>query len=257
MSVVRAVRDVRVPGSGRGRPDWTGDRAQRSAEQSERDRTVVFRRDNRDSKSPDTFTRQLETLRAQPRPETDEQDGFLEEAETGYDREPAQLAPRMAPAITPAPSSPTYGRDSGSSTPVSDQSPYTTSQPTSVIAADTIWRGDMESNGDVHIHGQYQGTITSRTDIFVSEDAEADATLIANSVVVAGNVKGTIRATTRLEILPQGRISGEVIAPTVVAHDGSRINATVRMTLTAEEQAGSPPRVSTTTRRTARSASRY
>ncbi len=237
----------------------------RSAEQSERDRIVVFRRDNRDSnKNPETFSRQLETLRQQPAARRDDRgdqdDEFEPEAEDVYDHEPVRDTPPRQSTLPQGSAFPAYGRDSAPLTGPgmdNDQSAYSTSQPTSVVAADTIWRGDMESNGDVHIHGQFQGTVTARTDIFVSEDAEADATLIANSVVIAGNVKGVIRASTRLEILPQGRISGEVIAPTVIAHDGARVNATVRMTLTPEEQAGTPPRVSTTTRRTSRPGVRY
>ncbi len=225
---------------------------------------MVFRRDNRDSnKTPETFSRQLETLRQQPAARRDDRgdqdDEFEPEAEYVYEQESARETPPR-PGPQPQSAFPAYARESAPSGGAGmdiDQSPYSTSQPTSVIAADTIWRGDMESNGDVHIHGQFQGTVTARTDIFVSEDAEADATLVANSIVVAGNVKGVIRASTRLEILPQGRISGEIIAPTVVAHDGARVNATVRMTLTAEEQAGTPPRVSTSNRRTSRSGVRY
>lgn len=226
---------------------------------------MVFRRDNRDSsKNPETFSRQLETLRQQPAARRDErgdqEDEFEPEAEYVYDQEPARETPPRTSTPPQGGTSPAYGRDSTPSTGAgmdNDPSAYSSSQPTSVVAADTIWRGDMESNGDVHIHGQFHGTVTARTDIFISEDAEADATLVANSIVIAGNVKGVIRASTRLEILPQGRISGEVIAPTVIAHDGSRVNASVRMTLTAEEQAGTPPRVSTTNRRTSRSGVRY
>ena len=227
---------------------------------------MVFRRDNRDNKNPETFSRQLETLRQQPATRRDDRgeqdDEFEPEAEYVYDQEPArETPPRQGPQSPGGGTFPAYARET-SGQPVGagmdlDPSPYVASQPTSVVAADTIWRGDMESNGDVHIHGQFQGTVTARTDIFVSEDAEADATLVANSIVIAGNVKGVIRASTRLEILAQGRISGEIIAPTVVAHDGSRVNATVRMTLTAEEQAGTPPRVSTSNRRTSRSGVRY
>ncbi len=227
---------------------------------------MVFRRDNRDNKNPETFSRQLETLRQQPAGRRDDRgdqqdDEFEPEAEYVYDQEPARETPPRQDTQPQGGGFSTYAREPAGQ-PIgagmdNDPSPYIASQPTSVVAADTIWRGDMESNGDVHVHGQFQGTVTARTDIFVSEDAEADATLIANSIIIAGNVKGVIRASTRLEILPQGRINGEIIAPTVVAHDGSRVNATVRMTLTAEEQAGTPPRVSTSNRRTSRSGVRY
>ncbi len=221
---------------------------------------MVFRRENRDNRNADNFNRQIESLRQAP-----QQDDAAQEPEgveeVSYTLEAADERPAPPPA-RPQSSGPftAYPRDSAPSYSASpDAAPMSNNanQPTSVIAADTIWRGDLESNGDVHVHGQIQGTITARTDIFVSEDAEADATLIANSIVVAGNVKGVLRATSRLEVLPQGRISGEIIAPTVVAHDGSRVNASIRMTLTAEEQAGTPPRISTSNRRSSRSGVRY
>ena len=207
---------------------------------------MVFRRDNRD-RNPEAFSRQLDNLRQQSEARADN-DAF-DEDESDYpyaDEAPREQAARTAPTA--------YGRgfedgpadEPGYATP---NAPFTTNQPTSVIAADTVWRGDLESNGDVHVHGHMQGSITSRTDIYVSEDAEADATLAANAIVIAGNVRGTVRATSRLEVLPQGRINGEIIAPTIVAHDGCRINAAVRMTLTPDEQAGTPVRVSTTSRR--------
>ncbi|HEV2528719.1 MAG TPA: polymer-forming cytoskeletal protein [Thermomicrobiales bacterium] len=223
---------------------------------------MVFRRENRDSRdnrNAESFNRQIETLRQSP-PADDTQREPEEFEEVSYSLEPANES-AAAPNRQQLPGSySAYGRDNAPSYPTTPDAAtmsYTANQPTSVIAADTIWRGDLESNGDVHIHGQVQGTITARTDIFISEDAEADATLIANSIVVAGNVKGVLRATTRLEVLPQGRITGDVIAPTVIAHDGSRVNASVRMTLTAEEQAGTPPRVSTTGRRSSRTGARF
>jgi cytoskeletal protein CcmA (bactofilin family) len=226
---------------------------------------VVFRRDNRDTKQPETFARQLEPVRqAAPPPEAEDEmeDQYEQEATYTFEtpaREPApaERQPERGGSAYQGYQSRDQRTTTYQTTPDAGAMSYTSNQPTSVIAADTVWRGELESNGDVHIHGQMQGTITARTDIFVSEDAEADATLVANAIVIAGNVKGVIRATTRLEVLPQGRVSGEIIAPTLIAHDGSRVNASVRMTLTPEEQAVTPPRISTGTRRTSRATARY
>lgn len=216
-------------------------------EQNVRDPIVVFRRDNRD-KNPESFSRQLDDLRQQPVDQAGSEE-YDDESDYAYEED----APRQPPARAYQRQPETRAQDRSGYIEVGDG--YPVSQPTSVIAADALWRGDLESNGDIHVHGQVQGSITARTDIFVSEDAEVDATLIANAIVIAGAVRGTVRATSRLEILAQARVSGELISPTLVVHEGSRVNSTIRMTLTAEEQAGTPPRVAPTTRR--RSATRF
>ena len=59
-------------------------------------------------------------------------------------------------------------------------------------------------------------------DIFVAEEANVDATLLAANVVIAGVVKGSIRCGSRFEILPTGRVSGEIQSPTLVVHEERR-----------------------------------
>lgn len=108
---------------------------------------------------------------------------------------------------------------------------------TSIISPEATWRGDLQTNGTVHVQGRVEGSITAREDIFIAEDADVDATVVANAIVIAGNVKGSVRAQSRLEILPEGRISGEIIAPTLIIHEGAHVTSTVRMTLTEDERA--------------------
>src|SRR5690606_19356929 len=45
---------------------------------------------------------------------------------------------------------------------------------TSVIALETVWRGDLESRGSIHIHGKVEGTVTAAREIYVAEGAEVD-----------------------------------------------------------------------------------
>ncbi|MER3484920.1 MAG: hypothetical protein C4345_01990, partial [Chloroflexota bacterium] len=100
---------------------------------------------------------------------------------------------------------------------------------TTVIARNATWKGELSSEGAVHIHGHLEGTVRARTDIFVAEEAEVDATLTAERVVVAGTVKGSIRSGARFEALPTGRITGDVQTPTIVVHEGAIINGQFRM----------------------------
>lgn len=100
---------------------------------------------------------------------------------------------------------------------------------TSVIAHGTAWSGNLESTGSLHVHGRADGTLTARNSIFIAEDAEVDANLHAAHVVVAGLVRGSVRCLDRFEVLPRGRVSGDVHAPRMVIHDGATVAGKVSM----------------------------
>jgi cytoskeletal protein CcmA (bactofilin family) len=189
---------------------------------------VVFRKDTK----VDAFQRQISALRQQLGPDADpaalapatrqpepERGGY-----DGYGSREARLAP--APAY-PAPVEDDFGPiDADDPIPF----PPTLDARTSVVAHDTTWKGDLQSDGSVHVHGKVEGSLTARADVFVAEEATVEATIAAENVSVAGNVRGTIRCSGRFEVLPQGRVSGEVFAPVLVVHEGATVNASVSMT---------------------------
>jgi cytoskeletal protein CcmA (bactofilin family) len=121
---------------------------------------------------------------------------------------------------------------------------------TSVVAHDTTWKGEFDSEGSVHIHGRVEGAVRAQQDVFIAEEADVDATVTATNVIVAGLVKGTIRCSSRFEILPQGRVSGEFFAPTLVVHEGAFVAGQFRMGA-ADQPAESKP-TSVVQRRAAR-----
>lgn len=215
---------------------------------------MVFRRDNK----VDAFQRQMSALRQQL--------GNSEE-EAGDERdEPVQ---RSSDAYAPQSASDRYASQSDYS--VGDAGGYsfgsyppapiaTTSveldQPeipefpavdnqVSVIAHDTLWKGDLESDGSMHVHGRVDGNLQAKEDIWVAEGAEVSATVSARRVVVAGQVSGTIRALDRFEALPQARIGADVYAPTFVVHEGAIINGQLHMARDqgTEGRAGGTPAV--------------
>ena len=189
---------------------------------------MVFRRDSK----VDAFQRQLSALRNQLGNEPAElpasiPDRDLELTSSGRPlpdldffsestytlRDELDIAPLPVVEAQPDPQTPVPAMDTE----------------TSVIAHGTAWSGNLESTGSLHIHGRADGTLTARNSIFVAEDAEVDATLQAAHVVVAGLVRGSVRCLERFEVLPRGRISGDVQAPRVVIHDGAVVTGRVSM----------------------------
>jgi cytoskeletal protein CcmA (bactofilin family) len=101
---------------------------------------------------------------------------------------------------------------------------------TTVIAHDTTWKGDMSSDGSVHIHGRFDGAVKAQLAIFVAEGAEVDATLTADAIIVAGTSRGTVRARGKFEVLPTGRVAGDIFSPTLIVHEGAVMSGQLRMT---------------------------
>jgi cytoskeletal protein CcmA (bactofilin family) len=206
---------------------------------------VIFRRENRG----ESFQRQIDNLRQQPgeSPANDEDLEFeyeYEADETGDTsqfstdegtpaegisfpaaraeaEEPEAEAAPAVPAAPPAPATPSYAETSRWQ-PAADST-------ASIIASNTHWNGTMRSEGSIRVHGQADGELYSATDLFVAEGAEVDASLYAESVVVAGLVRGKIEARTRLEVLPQGEVTGDVRAPKLVVHEGASISGQLKM----------------------------
>jgi cytoskeletal protein CcmA (bactofilin family) len=180
----------------------------------------VFRRDNKG----DSFEQQMGALRQQLGDSNiDEEDDLLEgdppEVENDYaDRARAygfgeqQAQTFSTPAQPPAAPS------------IPDVDPSTT-----VVSRDTTWKGEMSSEGSVHIHGRFDGAVKAVMSIFVAEGAEVDATLTAETIIVAGVSRGTVRARGKFEVLPSGRVAGDIHAPTLVVHEGAIMTGQLRM----------------------------
>ena len=210
---------------------------------------MVFRRETK----VDAFQRQISALRQQIGPEDGEGEEQAEPQRAGADsfQRPGSYANEPAPANT-------YGfSEFASNVPdraEEDSSPVDPELPgapvvdanTTVIAQNATWKGELQSDGAVHVHGHFDGAIRATNDIYIAEEATVDATLLAANVVIAGNVKGSIRCGSRFEILPTGRVSGEVQSPALVVHEGANVTAQFRMG--APEAAENAPTPVTTRR---------
>lgn len=196
---------------------------------------MVFRRDSK----VDAFQRQISALRHQLGGESDDYRAAERErslvplGERPYrsdlpDLDSLQSGSSLAPA---------HAREQ-----LSDDeqiAPYLPPVPTidthtSVIAHTTTWNGNLESSGSLHLHGRVEGSITARNDIFIAEEAEIDAVVQAASVTVAGNVRGSIQCSDRFEVLPRGRVAGDVRSPVIVVHEGATISGEISMSTAAE-----------------------
>lgn len=212
---------------------------------------MVFRRESK----VDQFQRQMNALRHQ-----------IGDAEPEQDDDPMNV-PDIADERFPEPGFDERGQDAGGysfgSYPLTPRVPdedeednRTLAVPEmpgvdsqiSVVAQGTLWKGEVEADGSIHVFGRVEGTLTAKEDIWIAEGSDVQATVTAEQVIVAGHVSGTVRALSRFEALPQGVVEADVQAPSFVVHEGATINGNLTMssgdngvTSGRAERAGSTP----------------
>jgi cytoskeletal protein CcmA (bactofilin family) len=220
---------------------------------------MIFRRENRG----ESFQRQINNLRQQqqsenPQEEEDQQYSY-ESHEYDFESEeptdtsrfaadqgtpgegisfppsraesdvPEQSSEEASISPPPQPQQPTQSYQETRQWQAPAPSAPTGDASTSTIARNAYWNGTLKSEGSLQVFGKADGELHSDTDLYVAEGAEVDASLHADSVVVAGLVRGKIEARSRLEVLPQGEVTGDVRSPKLVVHEGATISGQLKM----------------------------
>ena len=104
-----------------------------------------------------------------------------------------------------------------------------------VIGSTANIQGDLECDGIVKIDGVYQGSIKTVSNVIISEQARVDAHIEAQNVSVSGQVKGSVVAKGRLEILPTGKVWADVMVTSFLLDDGGKLHGGLKMFGTGPE----------------------
>lgn len=113
-----------------------------------------------------------------------------------------------------------------------DKPAPTTSAPErvdSVLGSGLTWHGDMSGTGGVRIEGTYDGEIAVHGIVVIGESGRVTCgLLLAATVVVAGSLKGNIKAY-RVEITKTGRVWGDVVTTAFATEEGAFLRGKITM----------------------------
>jgi cytoskeletal protein CcmA (bactofilin family) len=113
--------------------------------------------------------------------------------------------------------------------PVPVPSPSALDRITSVLSAGINWTGNLGGSGGVRIEGTFEGDIAMRGLLVVGETGRVTCqSLRANTVIVAGAVKGDITAE-RLEIRSTGKVWGNVVTASFSTEEGAFLRGQITM----------------------------
>jgi cytoskeletal protein CcmA (bactofilin family) len=110
-----------------------------------------------------------------------------------------------------------------------------------LIGARLSFRGEISGEGDFRILGTFEGEINVTGRVFVGEGAQVDANINAAAIVIGGSVRGNLSATTRVEILPSGVLTGSLRTGSFSAADGASVKGEIWVERPAAPKAGAEP----------------
>ena len=102
-----------------------------------------------------------------------------------------------------------------------------------IIGADAKFKGDLTFESAAMLAGQFEGSITAKGTVHVADGSTCKASVDAKEVAVAGHIEGNVQATDRVELRPNGRITGDIVASRMSMADGASIVGHCRIGVSA------------------------
>jgi len=91
---------------------------------------------------------------------------------------------------------------------------------TSIIDRGCEIEGRFRFSGTLAINGKFRGELHSPDTLLVGESAELEAEVSVGTVIISGQVTGTVMARERVELRAGARIAGNIVTPVLVLEEG-------------------------------------
>ena len=98
------------------------------------------------------------------------------------------------------------------------------------LGEDTVFSGTLSFNGVVRIDGKMDGEVNTDDTLIVGENGVLEANINAGTVICRVKIKGTIKASKRIEIHNNSEVVGNISAPALLVENGAIFDGTCDMT---------------------------
>jgi cytoskeletal protein CcmA (bactofilin family) len=97
------------------------------------------------------------------------------------------------------------------------------------LGSQTEFTGKLAFSGVVHLDGVFHGEIISRGTLVVGSESVIHATIHSAVLKIAGEVRGDLVATEKIELYPPAKIYGNIRTPRLVIEEGVIFEGTCSM----------------------------
>lgn len=150
-----------------------------------------------------------------------------------FEAPPKPIEPPVARVPLPVPDAP---RMEGPQMPMTS-----VNNAESVLAAGLTIEGKIEGSGNFRVVGRFKGTVKVNGELTIEPGAFIEGEISAESVLVAGDVRGQIVAASRVEFKESGTLIGDVKASSVVVSAGSKMRGKMEFGWKEGEGEAAPP----------------
>ncbi len=91
-------------------------------------------------------------------------------------------------------------------------------------------KGELSFEETFRIDGKFEGRIPSGSELILGDSAEVDAEINVERLSVNGALKGTARASERIEIHPRARVTADLQTPVLRIEEGAFFQGSCDMT---------------------------
>ena len=90
--------------------------------------------------------------------------------------------------------------------------------------------GELKASEDLTVEGQVDGKIELLENVLtIGQNAKARAEISAKSIVILGEVVGSVTASEKIEIKESGSVEGDIVSPRLEVADGAMFRGRVDM----------------------------
>ena len=82
-------------------------------------------------------------------------------------------------------------------------------------------KGELSFEETFRIDGKFEGKIPSGSELILGDSAEVDAEIHVERLSINGSLKGTVRASERIEIHPRARVMADLQTPVLRIEEGA------------------------------------
>ena len=92
---------------------------------------------------------------------------------------------------------------------------------TTVIGADSHFKGELEFDKTARIIGRFDGKITGKGELQVAQNAQCKADLDLTNANIDGDIEGNVNAKDTVRLNANGRVKGDITAAKMVMAEGA------------------------------------
>ena len=93
--------------------------------------------------------------------------------------------------------------------------------PTTLLDRGCQFEGKLTFEGSVQINGKFRGEIFSEGTLVIGEGADIVGKIEIDTVLISGQVNGTIHAKRKIEMLPPAVVRADIVTSSLVVEEGA------------------------------------